>query len=240
MQAPETISPEPWLADLTRRADSVAVAQDDRSVHQLRVAAGRLSVWLELGGRTALRDDLRRVRQSVAHLRDLDVLLGRGRAAEEATRLRAARDAESVGAIAALRAARAGAIGVALGYVPWPTTAEAEKSLRRLILRVVTAGEDAVHGERDPAQMHALRRRVRRARYALEWLGRDATHARELQDVLGSWHDVMIEELRLEATAPDAGDSMRNALERERNGLLERALETYATHRMWWRDLVGS
>jgi CHAD domain-containing protein len=237
---PEAISPEPWLAALVRRTDEVLRTHDERAVHQLRVAAGRLNVWLELGARAALRDDLRRIRRSVAELRDTDVLLARHPPDTEAARLRATRELAASRATTALRAARPHAVAAALAFVPWPTTAQAERALRRLGLRVVDAAEETAHGQLDPTHLHRFRRRVRRTRYALEWLGRDATNARELQDVLGLWHDATLDERRLESAPPESVESLRNALERERKALLERALETYATHRMWWRDLVGS
>lgn len=240
MQAPQSISPHPWLAELTRRMDEFSDRHDERAIHQLRVAAGRLGVWLELAGRRALRDDLRRVRHAVDALRDTDVLLARGHAAENAADLRAARDTAALGAVSAMHDARPRAISFALACVPWPTAAQAEKALRRLGKRAVRAGEDALRGGRDPLRLHRFRRRVRRARYALEWLGRDSTHARELQDALGAWHDATLAELRLAPVASESVDAQRNALERERNALLERALETYASQRLWWRAWIGS
>jgi CHAD domain-containing protein len=69
------ISPREWIDRLREHARSACAGSDSEGVHQLRVAAGRLSVWLELGGKRVLRDDLAWMRRSAGPLRDLDVIM---------------------------------------------------------------------------------------------------------------------------------------------------------------------
>src|ERR1043165_1021156 len=75
------IPPTAWLDRLEERtslAESAPdAALDAEAVHELRVACGRLIVWLDLGGWRILRDDLRWLRRSAATVRDLDVVLHR-------------------------------------------------------------------------------------------------------------------------------------------------------------------
>lgn len=229
------ISPQPWLDQLARRLGSPFLLCDEDAVHQLRVAAGRLGVWLELGGRRALRDDLRRLRREVASLRDADVLIARRNGGVEIPSLARARAEECQRISTRLQASKPEALLRALDFVPWLVTSEAERVLARLAARVVSAGDAFLCGEHDSSRIHRFRRRVRRARYALEWLGRDATQSHELQDVLGAWHDV---ELELGRCSETAADGARNALRRETEALLERAGQVYATHRNRWCDVV--
>lgn len=69
------ISPREWTAHLHAHAAPAGAGIAPEAVHQVRVAAGRLSVWLELGGRRMLRDDLAWLRRSASGTRDLDVVL---------------------------------------------------------------------------------------------------------------------------------------------------------------------
>ncbi|MDA1267199.1 MAG: CHAD domain-containing protein, partial [Planctomycetota bacterium] len=75
---PILLACDPWLEHLQRHLGVSADGQDPEGVHQVRVAAARLRVWLRLGGRRLLEDDLRWLRNGAGPVRDLDVLLLRG------------------------------------------------------------------------------------------------------------------------------------------------------------------
>ena len=68
------ISARESIRILRDHARSARAADDPEGVHQVRVMAGRLSVWLEMAGRNMLRDDLAWLRRSASSLRDLDVI----------------------------------------------------------------------------------------------------------------------------------------------------------------------
>src|SRR5262245_54899902 len=57
--APLAVACAPWLERLAAAIEVAAKGDDPEGVHQVRVAAGRLVVWLRLGARRALIDDLR-------------------------------------------------------------------------------------------------------------------------------------------------------------------------------------
>jgi len=242
MTSTNAISPHPWLEELARRVEAVIDVGDAKSVHQLRVAAGRLSVWIELGGRAALRDDLRRLRRLVSHVRDVDVLLARRTDVAPDVQSAETRAEELRRARAILATSAPQALLVGLACVPWPEFEAAERCARGFATRVVRAARVVEQGDHAAEAVHRWRRRVRRARYALEWLGRDSTRERELQDVLGAWHDAAIEEVAAEVSSsaasdaqdPAALDSQRNAARRERDAMLETALSHFATDRERW------
>lgn len=193
MSGPETISNAARSRELETQIAIVRDSGSASAVHQMRVAAGRLSVWLELCGRTALRDDLRWLRRAAMHVRDADVMLAARAHDGLRDRLLESRAAALASARRELATSRTRAILAGLAFVPSPTKAQARACLQRLLRRTLRAGDALAEDERDPAQFHRLRRRVRRTRYALEWLAEDAAQVKELQDALGSLNDLHVE-----------------------------------------------
>ncbi|MBL8862059.1 MAG: CHAD domain-containing protein [Planctomycetes bacterium] len=205
-----------WLEELARQVERLREVVEPEAVHRLRVAAGRLSVWLELGARRALRDDLRRLRRSAAAVRDLDVIAANDGGSTWADVLRDERGEEAARLRAALRSPRVEGLLDALAAVPEPDPVDVRAALQRLKRRVLRAG-DALD---DPADgtgaLHRLRRRVRRLRYALDWMGADASELRGLQEHLGGLNDLAIELARLDVRRGDmALDARRRAVRRE-------------------------
>ncbi len=221
-----------WLEELARQIDRTREVVEPEAVHRLRVAAGRLSVWLELGARRALRDDLRRLRRSAAPVRDLDVLTAHEAGAAWAESLRTERSREAVSLRTALASPQIETLIIALGLVPDPDAVHVRSGLQRMKRRVMRAGDRLDESEGEEAALHRLRRRVRRLRYALEWMGADAAELRGLQEHLGGMNDLSVELARLQVRAGDlALASRREAVRRE---LLERrdlALEAWRTLR---------
>jgi CHAD domain-containing protein len=224
------ISPRLWIEELRARAQTTSGDIDPESVHQVRVAAGRLSVWLELCGRRMLRDDLSWLRRSASRARDLDVVaetIERSLARVTASR-RTLRDGdgplhadpwaewrahlgrERASASSTLRQALASArlrgLVIALSRLPALDPERARRALRGFRRRVERAESKLERAPRDLAVLHRLRRAVRRLRYALEWLGQDAQTWKALQDELGELNDLAVCLRRLDADEPAAAD----------------------------------
>jgi len=154
-----------------------AGALSGQSVREVRAAARRLRVWLQLSGITALVDDLRWLCRETSRLRDLELFAG------VLTNSAALAEAERR-AFAALNSRRLDGVIVALRALPPLRRSRArtrlqgwEKSLRSNTLKT----DDDVH---------ALRKHVRRVRYAYEWLGEDSKELRRVQNVLGALCDL--------------------------------------------------
>jgi CHAD domain-containing protein len=220
-----------WLDELAQQIERNRASVEPEAVHRLRVAAGRVSVWLELGARRALRDDLRRLRRSAAAVRDLDVISAAEGGAALHESLRVERAAEAERFAASLSDEDVEALVEALAVVPPPDAVDVRAALQRQKRRVLRAG-DALDDPDDPAgALHRLRRRVRRLRYALEWLGADAQDLKSLQEHLGHVNDLAIELARLEARRGDHALAART--EAVRREIAERRAAACTT----WREL---
>jgi CHAD domain-containing protein len=210
---------------------------DPENLHQHRVAARRARAFLHVARaavdpswRRSLDAALRELGEATGPVRDLDVLLGHlhrelGRL-DEADREGAAtllgwleRDRELAGrrlsealdgdgyrvALARLRLPPR----LAEGVETVPLDRIARKELRRLAKAVARLG-------RQPAeeQIHRLRIRLKRARYAAELaappgaaLGRFVADARMLQDLLGEHQDAVVAERHLRAATVHDGQT---------------------------------
>lgn len=243
-----------------------AVAGHDEAVHQVRVAGRRLRVALPLlarrgEGRTVRRalKVLRRLTRTVGAGRDMDVILGLFQDRLEALRTTSA---EQRALLSRLRTARARSRSQVAEDVFDLDIDGLRRNLRRL-LRDGAADADAVlarlralreeqgtallrgfsqiGAHYRPAELHALRRRVRRLRYAAEVedavRGEDSRAPalwKRLQDAIGVIHDhdVLAGWLDEQARAAKARDNalLARAALRERSAfvalarLLHRAL----------------
>lgn len=213
------ISPSHWLEHLRNHLAVARAGDDPEGVHQLRVAAGRLSVWLELAGRRALRDDLAWLRRSASGVRDLDVLLARaknecGKLGEWRGWLAAQRDEKRVQLVRVLDSPRLAALLAALSTLPPLAPAEADARLACFSRRVrraasrLRAGAREEEKKHDAAALHRARRALRRWRYALEWTGADASEIKRWQEDLGELNDraVLLRHLDASPIAAQLGE----------------------------------
>ncbi len=225
------VAPQPWIDALLRHAQHARESPDPESVHQLRVAAGRLSVWLRLARLRILRDDLVWLRRSAARVRDLDVLLER-RGCEPWTEVFARERPQLLRELFdALSSQRCAGLLQALELLPELEQLAAEERLPQLRERVLAAAHTALEPvEPRLEELHRLRKRVRQLRYALEWLGRDASAAKGLQDALGELRDTALA-LRSAGAAPAASAETRAELERA-------LLECHTRMREHWRGFL--
>jgi len=216
------------LAHLMRSAIGLAdgdAEQAGEHLHQLRVAIRRLRSALQaFDGWVAappaeLVDGLRALFAALGQARDRDVL-GSGVAAELAQAgapplpLPGAQDAADPAAL--VRAADTQRL--LLGWVTWraglPAEGEAEDAPKRLARRRLRRWHERIAAgchafdELDDAGLHALRKRVKRQRYAVDFLApllsrqSTARHLQALsaaQRVLGEIHDLIVARDRYQA-----------------------------------------
>ncbi len=188
------IPPTAWLDRLEERILSADGAPDTDHVHELRVACGRLIVWLDLGGWRVLRDDLRWLRRSAATVRDIDVVLLRFGARPWAPDLAAQRGLGASNLRAAFANPRVQGLVQAMAVMPSVSEEAALDHLAAVRRRTLRAGKPLGHAQKDLAQVHRLRRSVRRLRYVLEWVGDAPKELAALQTELGSLNDLVIME----------------------------------------------
>jgi CHAD domain-containing protein len=184
-----SIKPEPWLTELIEVAVAARKGQNPEVVHRLRVALERLRVWLVLGRRREPRNDLRWVRGQLGALRDIDVQLALGPPEALAAKLRAERVPALRRLRRALRSDRFTRAVAALRAMPPLPRATAVRSAARGARRTVKRGDRLRRRRGDWASLHALRRAVRRTRYALDWLDEPSSHLGALQQSLGAIGD---------------------------------------------------
>jgi CHAD domain-containing protein len=257
---------------MSRHDPGTRLGRDPENLHQLRVATRRARAFLRTASRLVdrtwaaeLSRSLRLVGRELGPGRDLDVLLEHLEAQAEtldpreqdaAARLLAVYRRERAelqrGLLETLegepyrRALETLALTVAAASPPRGPSLDglATRELRRLVRDV-----RRIHGEPDDDQLHALRIRVKRVRYATELAGR-AAHgstkrvlraAIRLQDVLGEHQDAVVAEERLRelgsgAESPQVAFVAGRLAERQR----ARREELRARLPSAWRDLRRS
>jgi CHAD domain-containing protein len=225
------LSPRPWIEALERHVRAAREMPEVESVHQLRVAAGRLGVWLRLARRRALRDDLDWLRKSAARVRDLDVLLARHGEESWSAALAAERAVAARELVSALETPRVAGLLQALAYLPPLSVREAALRLPKLRARFRSAATQTLRAAAPEfEELHRVRKRVRRLRYALEWVGRESKAEKALQDALGTLHDAAVASAHARA-AGAAGDRAREMREQECAADLARVRELWQAGR---------
>lgn len=172
-----------WLEHLDQ-ARTLALAGDVEGVHQVRVSARRLRVWLSFKKRARLEEELRWLCRELALQRDLDVF---GEVFTEAA-LSDLRQRAVEQAVTALESDRWFRLREALKDVRSPKRKRAKKTLRKLERKL---DERRALAHRDGPALHRLRRSLRRVRYAREWLGRDTGDIPREQERLGAVCDLL-------------------------------------------------
>jgi len=186
------IPPTRWLEALISHLPAARTGSDPEAVHQVRVAVARLRVWLALGGRRVLQDDLRWLRRNIAGIRDLDVHLAQSPPPGLAERLRDARLTAQRELGQVLDQARIDGLLRALALLPPLSVDDARARLVRLVRRARKRRRQALARPAHLPSLHALRCAVRGLRFALEWLGPCPDELVETQDALGAVVDRMV------------------------------------------------
>jgi CHAD domain-containing protein len=180
---------DPWIAHLREHVRIALDGTDPEGVHQVRVASRRLDAWLVLGRRRMLRDDLSWIRRAVADARDLDVLAQRDGLSPALVSwlVERRRDAQA-GVREAMADPRTAGLLLALAVSPPIDEARARRVVARLFSRALLRGDEAD----DLESLHALRRALRRLRFALEHHGERTDVLVEMQDALGALNDDVV------------------------------------------------
>lgn len=201
-----------WLEHLDRARVVALEGRDPEGVHQVRVAARRLRVWLTLGGQEALQEDLRWLCRALSGERDLDVL----REVFGGAGLEALQEEAHARVREALESPRYLALREGLGATKGPKRKKAARvaaKLERAVARRRRAVERPLSMESLDA-VHALRRALRRARYAREWLGASGKALAAEQEQLGVVCDLCALRRLLEQHAPEAVPQVEAGLRR--------------------------
>ena len=250
------------LAEIERHDPGTRLGRDPESLHDMRVGVRRLRALLRAGRALVASDTvelderLQELGRILGEVRDLDVLLARLDA--EAAELGGEDAKRAASLLAALRTERSGSRSRLLGALRSDeylallddtarTIDELEPSgsaasLDELTDKAAAKLREAVRKLPEvPAneELHAVRKKGKRARYAGELAGRDrlVKRAKKLQDVLGEHQDAVVAAERLRELA--AGAEPERALvagrlvEREE----ERRLEARAEWPKAWRKL---
>ena len=231
------------------------LGRDPESLHDMRVAVRRSRALLRAGSKlyvddvTPFADELRWLGEKLGAVRDLDVLVDRLRprveeldaadrpAARAMLRtLERRRTSARTALLKALASDRYLTLldrfeetvdGLAPSGAGLTVDDLAHRELRKLRKRVRATGDDAHDDE-----LHALRKRGKRVRYAYELAGDDSVvkRAKAFQDVLGEHQDSVVAESTLRGLA---GSSPERALAAGR--LVERERAARADARAKWR-----
>jgi len=183
------ISAGRWIVHLRAHLVIARQGSDVEGIHQIRVASRRLDTWLVLGNLRVLRDDLRWLRASVSAARDLDVLAASDVPVEVAAWLRQRRGAEQNAVVAATGSRRTAALADALALLPDLDAKTARRSIARILRQVLRRGARLDPDAIVDTHLHALRRSVRRLRFAIEWTGDRCSRLAELQETFGEFNN---------------------------------------------------
>lgn len=181
-----------WLRHLKRHIPVARAGLDPEGAHQMRVAIARLRVWVALGGRRSLDKDLRRLRDRIGLVRDLDVQLQHEPPPSLVAALRRRHDRAHRELVATLDDARLPSLLAALSRLPPVPSARARSMVPSMSRRVLRRARAAKRHGHDLDSLHRLRCAVRRLRFALEWLGSETADLVKVQDLLGEACDFSV------------------------------------------------
>jgi CHAD domain-containing protein len=241
--------------DVAEAAPEIRLGEDPEAVHRQRVATRRLrSLLRSAGARSAdpdtaerLRRELRWLGRALGEVRDRDVLIanlqGELETLEEAAAFRGvikALDGEREQArtklLAVLDSPRYRRLLAELETPPMLRDGELRSSAvrehRRLRKAVAQLGDEPADED-----LHKVRIRVKRARYAAEAAGarkRYVARAKTLQDVLGAHQDAVVAEKRIRSLVSRVRGGPRTALAAGR--LIERQRAKRIAARQGWRQ----
>jgi CHAD domain-containing protein len=250
------------LAEIERHDPGTRLGRDPESLHDMRVGVRRLRALLRAGSELVASDTvelderLKELGRILGEVRDLDVLLARLDA--EAAELGGEDAKRAASLLAALRTERSGSRSRLLGAlrsdeylallddtartIDELEPSESAATLDELTGKAATKLRRAVRKlPEEPAneELHAVRKKGKRARYAAELAGRDklVKRAKKLQDVLGEHQDAVVAAERLrelaERAEPERALVAGRLVEREE----ERRLEARAAWPKAWRKL---
>ncbi len=222
-----------WLQHLQAHLPIAREGQDPEGVHQVRVAGRRLRVWLRLAGMRVLEDDLAWLVGSAGEVRDLEVLLqhpGLPIAFQKWARARL--EEARTDFIPVLDSPRLVGLLQALSTLPPLDDKAAEARLERFLQQVERRAKEW-RSKGSIESLHALRRALRRLRYAKEWLGQDSSKIKALQEIFGQVGDLSFTLNFVAAFEAEGGKTpvrYRKKLEADLNQALAVAKQAWKNH----------
>lgn len=183
---------DPWLEHLRANLPIAREGRDPEGVHQVRVALGRLDLWLGTAGWRVLRPDARWLRRGAGRVRDLDVQLASDPPPAWARVLEGELATARAELVQRLDDPRVPGLLAALDGLPPLPRERMERRLATLSKRVARRGAALEAHPDELERYHDLRRSVRRLRYALEWCGASARPVKGMQDALGELNDAAV------------------------------------------------
>lgn len=225
---------ERWLLHLRQHLPLAREGSNPEGVHQVRVAARRLRVWLELAGMRVLEDDLAWLVREAGRVRDLEVLLSDEQPEAFARWLHKELEAARAAFVPMLDSPRMAGLLWALPNLPPVPIPQAQARLprfeRRLRRRAATwAQEDSLEA------LHGVRRALRRLRYAREWLNHPTGDLKRLQDTLGQAGDLGFTLAYLQRFEQQGGKVAASHKRRLENGLREAIEQARQSWQEWDR-----
>jgi CHAD domain-containing protein len=243
------------LHEILANDPGTRLGRDSESLHDMRVAVRRSRALLRAGRPlytndvSALADELKWIGEKLGAVRDLDVLLERLHEEAEAldsddrgtarTLLRTLERRRTAARTALLRALASNRYfslldrftqeidGLESSGAETKLESIAEKELKKLRRKVRATADEPTDDE-----LHSLRKRGKRVRYAYELAGDDAvvTRAKDFQDVLGEHQDSVVAERALRELA---GNEPQRAIVAGR--MIERERASRSKARSAWR-----
>ena len=238
------------------------LGRDPESLHDMRVATRRSRALLH-AGRTLVADDttdldgeLKWLGGILGSVRDLDVLLERLQ--DRAAQLGAPDTADARPLLRTLQGQRSRArrtllraldsdrylslldrFDTELDTLQPSDGAASLDELAQKQLKKLRKAADALADDPTDDELHAVRKRGKRARYAAELAGHNKVvrRAKQLQDVLGEHQDAVVAEAALRKLAADAPSAQALAAGRLIDGERERRADARRTWRKQWQKL---
>ena len=250
------------LTEILAHDPGTRLGRDPESLHDMRVATRRSRALLH-AGRTLVADDttdldgeLRWLGGILGSVRDLDVLLERLQ--DRAAKLGAPDAANARPLLRTLQGQRSRARRTLMraldsdrylalldrfdSELDTLQPSEGSESLDELTqkqMKKLRKAADAVGDDPVDDELHAVRKRGKRARYAAELAGHNKVvrRAKQLQDVLGEHQDAVVAEAALRKLAADAPSAQALAAGRLIDGERERRAVARRVWRKQWQKL---
>lgn len=235
-----TIALRPWFLKLRAAIKVARVESEPESVHQLRGALARIDVWLKIAAQKKPRSDVRWLRARAAAVRDLDIQLAMDLPERVAAQVRRRRTAARRRLREALVSPRLKALMRALTALEPLAEELVEKGVKSLARRTLKRGRRALKRPDDLDALHALRRSVRRVRYAIEWTGRSTRGMAKLQEALGKAADFHVAALTLRDAPGDSRElrAYRKELDEALRRKARRARRLWRAMRLTFKRLA--
>ena len=250
------------LVEILAHDPGTRLGSDPESLHDMRVATRRSRALLH-AGRTLVADDttdldgeLKWLGGILGSVRDLDVLLERLQ--DRAAKLGAPDAADARPLLRTLQGQRSRArrtliraldsdryfslldrFDTELDMLQPSEGTESLDELAQKQMKKLRKAADALGDDPADDELHAVRKRGKRARYAAELAGHNKVvrRAKQLQDVLGEHQDAVVAEAALRKLAADAPSAQALAAGRLIDGERERRAEVRRTWRKRWQKL---